>query len=102
MTRAAHLVRPSEAAQATAVKRATARDEKRTADFNKALLPGLVAERKREQEARLIRAKLPSSQVPMCNATMPGRYRTGDGEVLQQPRPGSMHAFTLPSYGDKT
>lgn len=29
-------------------------------------------------------------------------YRTGDGEVLQHLRPGSMHAYTLPSRGFRT
>lgn len=31
-----------------------------------------------------------------------GPYRTGDGEVVAHPRPGSMHAYTLPSRGMPT
>ena len=98
MTKASHLNRPSDASAAAKAAKA----EKRTEDFRKAQLPGLIAERQREYKARLTRAKLPASQMPMCNATMPGSYSTGDGEVHQQLRPGSQHAFTLPSHGDQT
>lgn len=38
----------------------------------------------------------------VCNAGMRGTtYRTGDGEVIQQVRPGSMRAYGLPSRGIK-
>ena len=66
------------------------------------MLPGLIKERQREFEARLTRVQAPSSQVRMCNATMPGSYRTGDGEVRQAQRPGSGVASGLPSHGDRT
>lgn len=102
MTKAAHLNRPSDANASAAQKRATARQEKRGADYNRSMLPALVKEREREYQARLLRAKVPHSVVPMCNSTMPGTYRTGDGEVLQHPRLGSLRAFTLPSHGDRT
>lgn len=69
---------------------------------NKHLLPGLIEERRRELAARLKRVAKTSAEMPICNATTPGSYRTGDGEVLQQPRPGSLHAYTLPSHGDRT
>ncbi len=102
MNIASHLVRPSDATVTAATKRQAALAEKRAEDYRKALLPGLVAERQREFKARLKRALAPASKVRMCNATMNGTYCTGDGEVVQQPRPGSMHAFTLPSRGDRT
>ena len=36
----------------------------------------------------------------ICNAAMKDTtYVPGDGEVVQEPRPGSMHAYTLPSRG---
>lgn len=36
------------------------------------------------------------------NSAMSGTYRTGDGDIFKQPvRPGSEHAFTLPSRGLK-
>lgn len=39
----------------------------------------------------------------ICNASMRDTtYRTGDGEVIQQPRLGSLRAFTLPSRGFST
>lgn len=68
----------------------------------KHLLPGLIQEREREFLARLRRVAKSPSEVPICNATTPGTYRTGDGEVTQSPRPGSLSAFTLPSHGDRT
>lgn len=101
-TAPSHINRPSDATLAAKAKRATAAAEKRAQSYAKTMLPGLHAERQREFAARAHRAKVPISQMPMCNATMPGTYRTGDGEVLQQPRPGSLHAFTLPSHGDRT
>lgn len=66
------------------------------------MLPALAKERQREFEARLTRVQAPSAQVRMCNATMPGSYRTGDGEVRQAERPGSGVAYGLPSHGDRT
>ena len=69
---------------------------------NGAPLPGLIKERQREFEARLTRVQAPSSQVRMCNATMPGSYRTGDGDVRQAERPGSGVAYGLPSRGTGT
>jgi hypothetical protein len=29
-------------------------------------------------------------------------YKVGDGDTIQHPRPGSMHAYTLPSRGYRT
>lgn len=38
----------------------------------------------------------------ICNAAKRNTtYRTGDGEVIQQVRPGSMRAYGLPSRGIK-
>ena len=93
-----HVRRPSDASAAAKLAKA----DKRAAAHNKTLLPALAKERQREFAARLTRAQVPSSLVKMCNATMPGSYRTGDGEVRQAERPGSRAAYGLPSYGDRT
>lgn len=94
-TKATHLHRPSD--QSAAI--AAAKSDKRDASYRKTLLPALVQERQREYQARLKRAMAPASKGPLCNTNTPGTYRTGDGETVQQPRPGSLHAFTLPSRG---
>lgn len=90
-----HVRRPSDASAAAKLAKA----DKRAADYNKTLLPALLKERQREFEARLTRAQVPSSLVKMCNATMPGSYRTGDGETPAAQRPGSQTAYSLPSRG---
>lgn len=95
MTKAPHLTRPSDATLAAQAAKA----DKRAASYSKSLLPALIKEREREFDARMARLALPASQVRMCNATQPGTYRTGDGEVLQATRPGSAQAYTLPSRG---
>lgn len=70
------------------------------------MLPGLIQERQRmfDERMRAINTtpvSLDDSRI--CNASMRDTtYRTGDGEVIQQPRPGSLHAFTLPSRGFST
>jgi len=67
------------------------------------MLPGLVQERQRMYEERLSRATAEYLPDFICNAAMAHTtYRTGDGEMRQEPRPGSMHAFTLPSRGNRT
>jgi hypothetical protein len=69
----------------------------------KHLLPALIREREKELKAREKRLQVAPENMRMCNATMlDTTYRTGDGEVLQHPRPASLHAFTLPSFGDRT
>jgi hypothetical protein len=40
-------------------------------------------------------------QSPAVSFWNRATYRTGDGEVTQHVRPGSTHAFTLPSRGFK-
>lgn len=79
-----------------AARRATAQRGAHT------MLPGLVQERERMYQERVSNR---GNYVPvrLCNASMRGTtYRTGDGEVLQEPRPGSLHAYTLPSRGYRT
>jgi hypothetical protein len=49
-----------------------------------------------QKSYRSIRGKLQGRAV-ITNANRSGVYRTGDGDVPQPPRPGSLHAFTLPS-----
>lgn len=45
---------------------------------------------------------LPGQALPITNDwRRPDTYVTGDGEVLQQQRPGSERAFTLPSRGNR-
>lgn len=70
-------------------------------------LPGLVKERHQMYQERLdaLHKKLDLTQpVRITNATVrnPEPYRTGDGDVGFCVRPGSMHAFTLPSRGNRT
>lgn len=63
------------------------------------LLPGAMLERQRMFDARLRKAQVPATGR-ICNAAMQHTtYRTGDGEVVQEVRPGAMHAYTLPSRG---
>jgi hypothetical protein len=100
-TKQAHLHRPSDKSMAVVTAKA-ARADKRDAAYKRLMLPGLVQERQREFDARMARLALPASQGYICNASAIGTYRTGDGEVLQAPRPGSLHAYTLPSRGDRT
>lgn len=68
------------------------------------LLPGLVQERQRMFDERMRNhSSASATPIKICNAGMGHTsYRTGDGEVIQQPRPGSLHAFTLPSRGNRT
>lgn len=76
--------------------------ERRAAKQNRApihLMPGAMLERQRMFDERLRKAQTPADGR-VCNAAMQGTtYRTGDGEVVQQVRPGAMHAYTLPSRG---
>jgi hypothetical protein len=63
------------------------------------LPPGAKAARQRMFDERLRKAQAPASGR-ICNAAMKDTtYVPGDGEVVQEPRPGSMHAYTLPSRG---
>jgi hypothetical protein len=39
---------------------------------------------------------------PQVDIWRNGTYRTGDGEVLQSPRPGSLDFLKWPSRGDRT
>lgn len=39
--------------------------------------------------------------IRICNSSVQGIYRTGDGEVRQASRPASEVAYTLPSRGIK-
>lgn len=70
------------------------------------MMPGIVAERHRlyaERLAALGKEVADAGVARICNAAMRGKpYRTGDGEVVQQVRPGSMVAYGLPSRGNPT
>lgn len=63
------------------------------------LMPSTKLARQRMFEERLTKAQAPA-EGRICNAAMQHTtYQTGDGEVVQAERPGSMHAYTLPSRG---
>lgn len=65
-------------------------------------LPALVQERERQFQERIHQLNTALSASRVCNAAMQHTtYRTGDGEVIQQVRPGSMRAYGLPSRGIK-
>jgi len=69
------------------------------------MMPGIVAERHRmyaERLAALGHAVAAAGTARICNAAVRETYRTGDGEVVQQVRPGSMVAYSLPSRGYRT
>ena len=83
-----------------AERRAKAKDKP-----HMSLLPGIVAERHRmyaERLAALGHQVAAAGQARICNAAMRKPYATGDGEVVQQVRPGSMVAYSLPSRGYRT
>jgi hypothetical protein len=71
-------------------------------------LPGLHKERHQMYQERLEALHKKLELVPpvrITNATMRSTkpYATGDGDPFHQTaRPGSMHAFTLPSRGHRT
>lgn len=67
-------------------------------------LPGLIQERERMFNERMRALSRPPAEFRVCNATMPtdAPYRTGDGEVAQAVRPGSMDAYALKSVGGRT
>jgi hypothetical protein len=68
------------------------------------MLPGLIQERQRMFDEHMRNHSIAIAMpVKICTASMGHTsYRTGNGEVIQQLRPGSLHAFTLPSRGDRT
>jgi hypothetical protein len=68
------------------------------------LLPSPVQERQHmPDECMRDHSSALAMPIKICTAGMGDTsYRTGDGEVIQQPRPGSLHAFTLPSRGNRT
>jgi homogentisate 1,2-dioxygenase len=63
------------------------------------MLPAFAAEQRRMFASRVNGASS-TSDTRICNASMKHTvYKTGDGEVLTVPRPGSLRAFGLPSRG---
>ena len=58
----------------------------------KTLFPGGYTPRKRH----------PDEALPKTGDWKNSFYTVGDGDTIQHPRPGSMHAYTLPSHGDRT
>lgn len=90
----------AEMAQRLADKKANAAQKVHTS-----MMPGIVAERQRMYAERLaaLGQEVAAAGTPrICNAAMREPYRTGDGEVVQQVRPGSMTAYGLPSRGNAT
>lgn len=60
---------------------------------NKSMRPRPTPKRKRAAHEAL---------PPTTTVWTKGTYSTGDGEVRQLQRPGSEHAYTLPSRGYRT
>lgn len=58
----------------------------------KASFPGGYTPRKRH----------PDEALPKTGDWKNSFYTVGDGDTVQHPRPGSMHAYTLPSHGNRT
>ena len=58
----------------------------------KALFPGGYTPRKRG----------PNEAGPQTGDWKHTIYKVSDGDTIQHPRPGSMHAYTLPSHGNRT
>jgi len=86
---------PKPSAKEVAPRRAAKHDK----DAFHLMMPTAKLARQRMFEERLRKVQTPSAQR-ICNAAMQHTtYRTGDGEVVQQVRPGAMHAYSLPSRG---
>jgi hypothetical protein len=86
---------PKPNAKEVAARRAAKHDK----DAFSMMMPTAKLARQRMFDERLRKVQTSSAQR-ICNAAMQHTtYRTGDGEVVQAERPGSMHAYTLPSRG---
>lgn len=66
-------------------------------------MPGAKSKPKREKTEKYVpRVRHPNEAVPRNGDWKTSTYKTGDGDIIQPPRPGSLHAYTLPSRGYRT